>query len=89
MPNQIPSELEQSILNVTLQFPTYSYVRVSRKLQAGGVKASPSTVRVIWERHHLTTCQERLRFLQGRTGTLPVRYARLLHSQDSSRNPES
>jgi hypothetical protein len=29
MPNQTPGDLEQGILNLTLQFPTYSYARIS------------------------------------------------------------
>jgi hypothetical protein len=78
MPNQIPAELGQSILNLTLQFPTYSYARISKKLCDSGVPAQPSTVRAIWERHDLTTCEERLRFLEQRTGTIAVRHARLL-----------
>jgi len=90
MPNQTPGELEQSILELTLQFPTYSYVRISKKLRDSGVKAPPSTVRAIWERHDLTTWEERLRFLQRTTGTLTVRRAGLLQLRNSSgANPEN
>jgi len=91
MPNQTPAELEQSILNITLQFPTYSYFRISKKLRESGVNASPSTVRAIWERHDLTICEQRLRFLQRETGTLAVRHARLLritaHERSQSKWP--
>jgi len=31
MPNQIPAELEARILQMTEQFPTYSYVRLSHR----------------------------------------------------------
>lgn len=91
MPNQTPGDLEQSILSLTLQFPTYSYARISKKLRHSGVKVPPSTVRAIWERHNLTTCEERLRFLQQRTETLTVRHARILRSlhTSGSSNPEN
>ena len=90
MPNQTPGDLEQRILSLTLQFPTYSYARISKKLRHSGVKVPPSTVRAIWEKHNLTTCEERLRFLQQRTGTLTVRQARLLRSRDTGgSNPET
>ena len=89
MPNQTPHELEQIILDLTLQFPTYSYVRISKKLRDCGVKAPASSVRAIWERHELTTCQERLRFLQRRIGTLSVRHARLLRSRRPSPFPKA
>ena len=84
MPNQTPGELEQSILHVTLQFPTYSYARISKKLRDSGVKAPPSTVRAIWERHGLSTREKRLGFLQQENGTLTSWHARLLQSRNSS-----
>src|SRR2546427_10338956 len=41
MPNQTPPELEQRILEMTEQYPTYSYLRISQQLRLIGVGVSP------------------------------------------------
>jgi hypothetical protein len=33
MPNQTPPELEKQILDMTAQYPTYSYLRISQQLR--------------------------------------------------------
>jgi hypothetical protein len=42
MPNQIPPELEKQILDMTAQYPTYSYLRISQQLRLIGVGVAPS-----------------------------------------------
>ena len=42
MPNETPVELVQRILQMTQEFPTYSYVRVSQQLRLVGVPVSPA-----------------------------------------------
>lgn len=78
MPNQTPVELVEPILNMTERYPTYSYIRVSAKLSNGGCKVLPSTVRAVWKQQGLSSCLERLRWLEKKNGSLPTRYARLL-----------
>jgi hypothetical protein len=78
MPNQTPPESVESVLNMTARYPTYSYIRISDKLRASGIEILPSTVRAVWEPRRLTSCGERLLWLQKTAGFLPARYARLL-----------
>ena len=78
MPNQTPVELIEPVLNMTARYPTYSYIRVSAKLRAGGCEVLPSTVRAVWKQQGLNSCLERLRWLEKREGGLPTRYTRLL-----------
>ena len=79
MPNQTPPEMVKPILNMTARYPTYSYIRVSAKLRAGGCNAAPSTVRLVWEQRGLNSCIKRLLWLQQSAGALPPRYTRLLN----------
>ena len=44
MPNQTPPELERQILEMTTQFPTYSYVRIAGQLRLTGVGVSAAAV---------------------------------------------
>jgi transposase len=82
MPNQTPPEIERQILEMTAQFPTYSYLRISGQLRLIGVGVSPSTVRAVWQRHGLTLKIQRLLWLEQRTaaegGVLTERQIRLL-----------
>jgi len=78
MPNQTPLELVEPILNMTARYPTYSYIRVSAKLRASGCEVLPSTVRAVWKQRGLSSCPERLRWLEKKDGGLPTRYARML-----------
>ena len=82
MPNQTPPELETHILDMTERYPTYSYLRISDQLKLIGVGVSPSTVRVVWQRHGLTLRIQRLLWLEQKTtasgGILTERQIRLL-----------
>ncbi len=78
MPNQTPLELVEPILNMSARYPTYSYIRVSAKLRASGCEVLPSTVRAVWKQRGLSSCLERLRWLEKKDGSLPTRYGRLL-----------
>jgi len=82
MPNQTPPELEAQILEMTERYPTYSYLRISDQLKLVGVGVSPSTVRVVWQRHGLTLRIYRLLWLEQKTaaqgGILTERQIRLL-----------
>jgi transposase InsO family protein len=82
MPNQTPPEVERRILEMTAQFPTYSYLRISMQLKLVGVGVSPAAVRGVWLRHGLTLKIQRLLWLEQKTasegGILTERQIRLL-----------
>jgi transposase InsO family protein len=82
MPNQTPPEIERRILEMTAQFPTYSYMRISLQLKLVGVGVSPAAVRGVWQRHGLTLKIQRLLWLEQKTasegGVLTERQLRLL-----------
>jgi len=67
MPNQTPPEVERRILEMTAQFPTYSYMRISLQLKLVRVGASPAAVRGVWLRHGLTLKIQRLLWLGQKT----------------------
>jgi hypothetical protein len=64
MPNETPMELVQRILQMTRDFPTYSYVRISQQLRLISVPASPAQVRGVWQREGLLKCFDRLLWLE-------------------------
>lgn len=66
MPNETPPELVARILEMTAEFPTYSYVRVSQQLRLVGVPASAAQVRGAWQREGLLKRFDRLLWLERR-----------------------
>ena len=82
MPNQTPPELERKILEMTEQFPTYSYLRISQQLRLIGIGTSPAAVRGVWQRHGLLVRYQRLLWLERKTaergGVLTEAQMRLL-----------
>ena len=82
MPNQTPPELEARILEMTEQYPSYSYLRISQQLRLVGVGVSPSAVRYVWSRHGLVVRYQRLLWLERKTaehgGVLTESQMRLL-----------
>lgn len=82
MPNQTPPELEQRILQMTEQFPTYSYLRISQQLRLIGVGVSPSAVRAVWQRNGLVLRIDRLLWVEKKAAdggpVLTERHIRLL-----------
>ena len=89
MPNETPVELVQRILQMTLEFPTYSYVRISQQLRLVDVPVSPSQVRGVWARDGLLKRFNRLLWLERRMaasgGPLTEQVKRLLakHQRDT------
>ena len=61
MPNQTPPELEAKILEMTEQYPAYSYIRIG---------VSPASVRYVWQRHGLVVRYQRLLWLERKTAEL-------------------
>jgi hypothetical protein len=64
MPNETPMELVARILEMTAEYPTHSYVRVSQQLRLIGVPARAAQVRGVWAREGLVKRFDRLRWLE-------------------------
>jgi len=59
-PNRISEELEQTVLDYCLEFPTYGALKVSQQLILKGIHVGVGAVRGIWHRHDLVTKHKRL-----------------------------
>lgn len=64
-PNRVSPEVEQTILDFCLQFPTKGSQFVANQLRLQGVEVSPSGVRGVWQRHDLLTRHKRLLRLEA------------------------
>jgi len=63
--NRVSSEIEQKILDYSLQWPTHGQVRVSNELLRNhAMTISPGGVRSVWMRHDLKTKGLRLKRLE-------------------------
>ncbi len=51
--NLVPIEIEQRLLDYSIQFPTHGHVRTANELKQQGVIVSAGGVRSIWLRHNL------------------------------------
>jgi transposase InsO family protein len=64
MGNRVSPEIEQRVLNYSLEFPTHGQVRVSNELKRQGIILSGGGVRSIWQRHQLEKKHLRLKRLE-------------------------
>lgn len=62
--NRVAPEVEQSVIEVGLEFPAHGQVRAAAKLLERGISLSPAGVRVIWQRNALETMAKRLKALE-------------------------
>ena len=62
--NRVGPEVEQRVLSLALEYPTYGQMRVSNELRREGILVSPGGVRSIWLRHELQTMERRLKRLE-------------------------
>jgi transposase InsO family protein len=62
--NRVPPEIEQKLLDYSLEFPTHGQVRAANELKRQGIQISPGGVRSIWLRHNLQIKALRLRRLE-------------------------
>jgi len=63
-PNRVAPEIEEHILALSLEFPTYGAQRTANELRLREVNVSPSGVRGVWLRHDLETRYKRLMRLE-------------------------
>ena len=59
-PNRVSPEVEQSILEHSLDHPSHGCLRVAQELGLKGVQVSSNGVRGVWGRHNLMTKEQRL-----------------------------
>jgi transposase len=62
--NRVAPEIEQKVLDYSLQFPTHGQTRVANELNKAGLQISAGGVRSIWLRHDLAVKALRLKRLE-------------------------
>lgn len=62
--NRLSPEIEQMILDYSLEFPTHGQMRVCNELKRKGIMLSDGGVRGVWGRHDLLRKKERLKRLE-------------------------
>ncbi len=62
--NRVAPEIEQKVLDYSLQFPTHGQTRVANELKKIGIQVSAGGIRSIWQRHDLTLKAQRLKRLE-------------------------
>jgi hypothetical protein len=78
MPNRTSAIIESQIMNETQKNPLVSYIKLAELMKRDGFAVTPTMIRYVWQRHHLSTRFERLHWAKKRS--------RLAESQDQ-RNP--
>ena len=62
--NRVSPEIEEKILEYSLEYPTHGQVRVSNELKAIGIAVSCGGVRGVWLRHEIAQKKQRLKRLE-------------------------
>lgn len=62
--NRVPPEIENAVLDYSLEFPTHGQTRASNELLRKGVQVSASGIRSIWLRHGIENKTQRLKRLE-------------------------
>lgn len=62
--NRIPEEIEQAVLEFTIENPSFGQKRASDELRRRGTFISAGGVRCVWLRHNLESFQKRLKLLE-------------------------
>ncbi|MDR0476850.1 MAG: helix-turn-helix domain-containing protein, partial [Desulfobulbaceae bacterium] len=65
-PNRVATEIEQSILAYSLDYPMHGTLRVAQELALRGVAVSAGGVRGVWNRYDLLSKHKRLLRLERR-----------------------
>jgi transposase InsO family protein len=67
-PNRVSEEVEKTILDHSLEFPTRGPLRVAQELGLKGIQVSSGGVRGVWSRHNLLSRFDRLLRLEEYAG---------------------
>ena len=64
--NRTPPEVEEIIVELSLDRPAYGQIRIANELRKLGHSISPAGVRGVWQRHDLETMKKRLKALEAK-----------------------
>ncbi|WP_341761164.1 IS481 family transposase [Candidatus Tisiphia endosymbiont of Thecophora atra] len=64
--NRVPSNIEDAVVNIAVEFPAYGQERTANELRRRGIIISGGGVRSVWLRHDLENFKKRLKALDAK-----------------------